>query len=438
MLDLSRRSLLISSAALAACSSAPTQTAAGPLPKISGPIPETAGSKMYRSSGGDDDAALKAAGYTRAEYFIEGDAKLGPYKTRMILTRPKDPKKFSGILTVEIYQTSVWSQVRSYLMREGHAWAMISSRGNQWLSMLKRASPERYADIQIPADEINADLLAQAVALLRTPHAPNPAADLHVRKAILMGYSGDGASTRMFIEQAHRGVRRPDGKPVFDGYFVCATAVGSAPHPIPDLDVPVLELMNENEMLRSFERGSMGLAYRREDGPNYRLWEIAGTGHISTRNVSPAFYASACVETPHSDIAMDHIYSNACHRLVLWVDKGTPPPYADRIAFEADGRTIKRDANGATIGGVRSISVDVPHAAINVISQVKPGGSGGTRCEMIAHMTPFTREKMTALYGSREGYVRQVSQRADELARAGFYLPHDAAEIKAEAARLVW
>src|SRR5262245_35399994 len=233
-------------------------------------------------------------------------------------------------------------------MRSGHGWIMISSRGNRWLGMLKNGSPQRYADFALPADELNPQVMYQVVGMLRQRAAPNPMTDVNVRRVILAGYSGDGAAVRQFIEQHHRDAKFADGRFVFDGYFVTATAVGSAPRPIADIELPVIELMNENEMIRSFERGSGSLAYRRDDGPKYRLYEIAGAPHIMTRGAQSRGqnYAEACKEGPQSQFPMNHLYASSLHRLVQWIDAGREPSHAERIQYRDDGKTIARDHFG--------------------------------------------------------------------------------------------
>jgi hypothetical protein len=410
-----------------------------PKPKLSAAVPEESASRAFRSAGGNEDALLQKYGYRRDEYFIEGKTDAGAYKTRILLVRPVDPARSSGTLVTEIFQTSVWAQVRDYMMRSGHAWAMVSSRGNRWLAMLKAGSPQRYADFQLPPDEINPQILYQSVALLRSADASNPLAR-PARRVILAGYSGDGAAVRQFIAQHHATARFSDERSVFDGYFVAGTAVGSAPRPIEDIDLPVLEIMNENEMIRSFERGSGSLAYRRADGPRYRLYEIPGAGHITTRGAARASeYARACNESPQSQFPMSHLYSNALDKLVAWVDAGTPPPQAPRIEYLEDGRTIARDEHGNARGGVRSTYLDVPVARYVVVSTRNPAYSGGfNRCEMIAHSVAFDAAKLAGLYGTPAGYAAQVALRADELVRDGWYLAEDAEEIRREALEQTW
>ena len=101
--------------------------------------------------------------------------------------------------------------------------------------------------------------------------------------------------------------------------------------------------------------------------------------------------------------------------------------------------TIARNDHGNTLGGVRSTYLDVPTAAYNVVSTKKPDhASAPTRCEMIAHAIPFSKEKLIRLYGTKDEYVKQVTARIDELVQGGWYLETDADEIKREAEVFEW
>jgi hypothetical protein len=114
-------------------------------------------------------------------------------------------------------------------------------------------------------------------------------------------------------------------------------------------------------------------------------------------------------------------------------------PSAARIEVEPDGRTIARDEHGNARGGLRSIQLDVPTARYVAVSTKNPAYDGDFgRCDMIAHMVPFSREKLAALYGTPEELVRRVSRRAQELVEEGAVLAADAEEIEAEAAAFRW
>jgi hypothetical protein len=228
----------------------------------------------------------------------------------------------------------------------------------------------------------------------------------------------------------------PDGSPIYDGYFPVQTAVGSAPTAIPDLDVPVLEIQGESELIRTFQRGFDRLGYRRPDGPTYRLYEVPGLPHVTSRP-GPGFQPDvfSCVEPVRSLFPQRHVWSNALKNLVVWVDRGFAPPAADRIALEADGRTVVRDGHGNAVGGVRTPYLDVPIATYGAVSTNAPGSPPGSRCDFFGYQVDFSHETLVGLYGDHRGYVRALTRSAKGLVRRGWYLRQDAAELRAEAAQ---
>ncbi len=395
---------------------------------------------MFRTFPQDESKLLKAYGYERNEYFVSGKAGDIDFKTRVVVCKPADAVKYSGTAMIEIYQNSVWAQVREYILRNGHMWVMASCRGGNWLGTIKKFNAARYDSLRLPDEDLSPEVLFQITDSLRRKPEENPAG-YRANKVVLAGYSGDAAAVRDFISRYHNRARYSDGRPVFDGYFVCATAVGSAPKPVPDIDLPVIEIMNENEMIRSFWRGAGYLAYRRPDGDQYRLYEIPGAAHISTRRregVTGSMDLSAIAEIPLSQFPMNHLYSNALHHLFLWINQGIDAPHGDRIKYLLDAKTIARDEHGNALGGVRSTYLDVPFATYVVTSTSKPGVESRIRADMIGHIVPFSREKMDKLYSNKAGYISRVEKKSGELVDQRWYLPEDAEEIKKEAAQFQW
>ena len=69
------------------------------IPSIT-PVPTTADSVPYGSD--DPDVAnLAAFGYVQEEFFISGTVDGLPYTTRVLVRRPADPSRFSGIVLAE-------------------------------------------------------------------------------------------------------------------------------------------------------------------------------------------------------------------------------------------------------------------------------------------------------------------------------------------------
>ena len=268
------------------------------------------------------------------------------------------------------------------------------------------------------------------------PAGPLP--DLHVDKVVLGGYSNTGAVVRDFIANAHPQARLADGEPVYDGYFPAQTAVGSAPTAIPDVDVPVLEIQGERELIETFRRGFDRLGYRRPDSDSYRLYEVAGLSHVTSRpgdGFLPNPYN--CVEPVRSQFPNRHVWNNALRNLIAWVHDGIPPPRAPRIELEADGRTVRRDQYGNAVGGVRTSYLDVPIATYGAASTNAPGAPPSSRCDFFGYQVDFTHERLAQLYPTHAHYALAVSRSLAQLVRDRWYLPRDAQELRVEAAHAV-
>ena len=125
--------------------------------------------------------------------------------------------------------------------------------------------------------------------------------------------------------------------------------------------------------------------------------------------------------------------SVALHHLLEWVDKGISPPRADRVLIDRntdnDGSLMVLDEHGNPAGGIRNPYVDVPvakYTAQNVLTATaKPGSE--IMCRLSVWETPFSKAKLTDLYGSKENYVRLVEQNLDKQEAMGWSLPvfHD-------------
>ena len=106
---------------------------------------------------------------------------------------------------------------------------------------------------------------------------------------------------------------------------------------------------------------------------------------------------------------------------------------APRIKLEPDGTTVKRDAQGNAIGGVRSVFVDVPTAGITATS-LAPGGVVMNPCAYIGYQLDLSQEQLRELYRTRH-WLRAAGGRGDHevLVRDRFLLPGHARELVAAA-----
>ncbi len=116
----------------------------------------------------------------------------------------------------------------------------------------------------------------------------------------------------------------------------------------------------------------------------------------------------------------------AMSSLRTWVVDGTAPPTAPRI--EGAGVAIVRDADGNALGGVRTPAVDAPISTLT-----GEGNPSSVFCILFGQETPFTPERLRALYADNAAYVAAVTAAADEAVRAGFILEPERDQIVADA-----
>lgn len=388
---------------------------------------------------------------------------------------PRRGEPEEGVVIVEpTHPGNIWpvlSTAREYLARAGHVQVAVSTTPSVVEGLVKPTDPDRYADLEVPDIEGIADeILAQVGLRLRLeglppidagtsddaddPGAPDDADDAgassgaggagasagapadtpqSVGHLILAGYSGTAAMVRSYIAARHEEARLPDGSPIYQGYFPGQTAVGTRPGPIPDLDVPVLEVQGEREIIATIDRNPEGLAYRRPDSEHYRLWEVPGMAHLDTRGTERGWETRACRIDELSRFPLAHVWDAALHRLVVWVRTGEPPPRAERIRLEPDGRTVARDRHGNALGGVPTPYLEVPVATYHTVSEPRPDAPSSARCDMVGPQHRFDRQTLRELYGDRESFLERFDRRLDELVAEGWYLAYRADELRREA-----
>jgi hypothetical protein len=281
-------------------------------------------------------------------------------------------------------------------------------------------------------------ILAQAGAALRA--GKGPFQGYKMRHIFLAGHSQTGGVVTNYILRAHDNHRLASGASVYDGYFPS----GAPRAPFGPRDVPIIQVVSDGDVFDGNARGPefSQRRYRRADSDDpkdrYRLYELAGAGHMGTRNPphnNPKNWASVLGTNTDgvimNSIPHDEQFSMALHHLIQWVDKGTPPPRAPRLEIAADGRYIAKDKNGNSRGGIRSPQMDVPRATY---FPNPTGPDGIPRGGVVGTETPFDAAKMKRLYGTPQNYVRQFDRRLAELVKQGWLLPEDAAAMRAEAA----
>jgi hypothetical protein len=395
----------------------PTEPTAVPLPAFSAMV--TGPGAMYDSAVGQwPGRDVKYYKYETNEYFVSGTANGKPYKTRLVIRKPADNARFTGLVLAESMHPAGnahgFEYTSVYLMDAGHVAAEILTSGP---AMFTAFNAQRYADLQMSGDQTN-DILAQAGALIKSDRGP--LAGLTVRKMVLFGTSASSFVLTNYLP-AHRVYRTPDMKHIYDGYL--PTSNGTV---IPPVDVPLIQIPTQHE----YE--NIGTTRQDGDAPGdqYRDFEFAGMGHLDSRNNTARLPQSACVQ-PLSQYPVEAYMAVGLYHLLRWVDQGIVPPRAERVLIDRnrdkDGSLMALDEHGNPRGGIRNPYVDQPVAKYTARNQAAPSGGNALLCGLSVYQTPFPPAKLRQLYGSKAKYVQRVDARLKELEKAGWSLPvyHD-------------
>lgn len=378
----------------------------------------------------DDLARFK---YVTKEYFVSGIAQGQPYTTRILVRRPADPKKFSGIVVAEPMHFTgndwMFHFLHTYVMAQGHVGIEILT-GNT--DLFTAANPQRYKELEIANTQAN-EILAQVGFLLKADRPEGPLEGLELRKMVLAGTSASAAVVTGYLP-AHMVYRLAEMKPIFDGFL--PTSIGGSTQ-IMKVDVPVVQMPTMTEVVGDAASGNR---YRRPDGDapgdQFRIYEVAGMAHIDSR-ITPHYTPNPC-KHPMSQFPEGMGMAEGLDRLIQWVDKGKTPPRAEYVTVDNntanDGSVLALDSNGNPKGGVRNTYVDVPayryvapnEAIAPPISNPSPlvaaQGPGGAAlfCGIAAAQFPLSGEQMKSLYKDKKTYQKQVEQRMNELIRDGW------------------
>ncbi len=386
-----------------------------------------------------------------------------PFKTRIFTLRPRDPAKFNGMVLVEWFNVSGGIDgavellaARRELLRQGYAYVGVSAQrvgiegpaagnaGGYGGIGLKKSNPERYEALSHPGDAFSYDIFSQIGAMAKSSlflTLPGP------KRVIATGQSQSAGYLTTYVNAIDPIAR------VFDGFLIHSRSGGAAslgngakmPDVAqfrPDLRVPVLAVLTENDVLRG--NGGYHLA-RRPDDVRLRQWEVAGTAHadnymyggsqvdIGDANRLAKYFVPTS-DTPlgktkipiNPGMANHYTLMAAFSALNSWLRTGKPP--ASMAMLDVKGGPSPRyavDANGLTKGGVRSPWVDVPTILIN--GEADPDTPSA---RLAGRGIPFSKAKLASLYpGGKADYLRRFTKALDASIKAGRILPADRKEI---------
>ena len=386
------------------------------------------------------------AGWVDQEFFISCTSPQLTYTTAVFVRRPASAQRASGIAVVEPLHSGgifgVLTNCQPYLVAHGDVHIGVAANADVVQRLVKSADPSRYAALNVPASpDAENEILAGVGAVLHQQH-DGLLPDIRTTDAILGGWSQTSVQVRGFIASAEA-TATLGGRRVYDGYFPAQAAVGTAGGaelgPIRDVGVPVLELQGERELLVTLATyGSLG--YRRPDSATYRLYEVPGMSHINFEPDDPVSgYARSlqCDWPPGATPSMfsqTQVWDMGLDNLIRWVSHGIPAPHAPRIELEADGKTVKRDADGNALGGLRTVFVDAPTATI-VPTSLAPGGVLANPCAYLGYQLNLPDSRLQQLYRSHAGYVTAVHAATTKLVNAHFLLSGSAATLISQASQ---
>jgi len=385
-----------------------------------------------------------------AATFVDSDYA---YKTRIVVRKPSNPKRFNGIVVVEWYNVSAgqdidfcWGGSYDYLMREGYAWVGVSAQ-RVGIKQLNAWSPARYGALSAEAsnedpqggtlddrgDVLSWDIFGQVGAAILSHHGPSdPLAGLAIKRLIAAGESQSALRLTAYynaIQPLHN---------LYQG-FLYYDAAGSLRS---DARVPAISVGTE-----------FGAAFpviaATGDTPFLRRWPIAGTSHVSFQEMDgyidvetlrdgflkspdgkPVTLTQAtpgCKQNPlWSKVPTELVLNSAYEHLNRWIKDGTAAPAAPQFERNVDG-TLKRDANGELLGGIRLPQFAAPTA------QNSGFNSGPGTCMLAGYHHDYSPVELKARYHDHAGYVQEVDKATQEVLKAGFILPYDAEQIRLSA-----
>ena len=426
---------------------------------------------------------LRAVGYEQSEYFLSGSAdayasagplassgrwkvtmaSTAPYKTRIVVYRPIDPRRFDGTVVVEWLNVSggvdaaaAWLTDHVQMIRSGMAYVGVSAQVTG-VDALKVADPARYGSLQHPGDSYSYSIYQQAGAAIRR-NAATILRGLHPERVLALGESQSALRLVTYIDALG-----PQSHGVYDGYFVYSSAAvspplsqapqASIPTPTPtlirtDLDVPVMLFETETDVIF----GGYRLA-RQRPTPHIREWEVAGTAHYDSYGLveSMADTGNGAADVKTFDTMIHPVSSNGgpiscttpfnagAHTYELraavvalnnWVISGRPPPQSPRL--DLHGSSLVTDKNGEAVGGVRTPQVQAPIAVVSGVGSKL--GAGSPFCVLFGRTVPFTRSKLASLYPTHAAFVHKWDHSVAAEVEARYLLPADGRVLERVAA----
>jgi hypothetical protein len=462
---------------LAAAGSAASALAAVPVPTVHGPIASDLASPERNRTFFATDLDLRSRRYVEEEFFFEGTANVydatvaggiggrptpsptanvvssgHAYRTRMVVRRPASMHDFNGTVVVEWMNATsnydveaLWFRAHEFLLRDGYAWVGITAQNGPVVHPtlgLKAFSALRYATLDLSAggtltsgDPLSYDVFAQGIQALRHGGVLGPLAH-RLKNVIVAGVSQSAGRLSVFVNAIQpRDTAVADAALLYIGGEKLRT----------DLPIPLIKLLSETEYTAPASANE--ISSLQPDTPSLRVWSMAGTSHsdwasfavryaLLQRDQPSAALRDTCANPSRSRIPDRYVISAAIDGLKRWVEQGTLPPASPPIALQADGVTVRRDALGNALGGIRLAPFAVP-VALDAGYNANPAGVGGL-CFLNGTHVPFDSATLNGLYPDRHSYLRPFADAVARNVHDGFVLGPDAQELLEQARASIW
>ena len=439
-------------------------------------------------------------GYVEEEFFIAGTANSyltpagqtgtvkesgHPFKTRIVVRRPKSAAKFNGSVIVEWYNVSQghdgeydWFQSADHIVRNGYAWVGVSDQ-RVGVNSLKEWSPARYGTLDVTDgdkvidDSLCYDVFTAAALAIRGKGSVDVMGGLKAARLIAIGHSQSAGRLYTYFHSVH---------PLTDKVYDAVVLHGGGGKVSEDLNVKVFKLLNETDVTGQANN-------RQADTDKYRQWEVAGTSHLDARftimmaglglrvsgmdpvegapslagrsisggagngaagNGDGVAGTNVCQNPPFSRIPEHYVLNVLLDHAARWVKDGTAPPTASRIEVKelpaappaaAGGRgpqgprwEVVHDALGNAHGGIELSQHAVPTATNT--GQNQGGAAGGERnCNLMGSYFVWDAARLEMLYPSHAVYVVKVKEVTEKNLKAGYISKTDADATNAAAAK---
>ncbi len=441
--------------ALPALSQVPNPTVTGPILQNAPPGDPSHDYTFFTSE------ILSGFGYVEEEFFITGMANVyntpplttgtivssnHPYKTRIVVRRPADAKRFNGTVVLEWLNVSAGFDLDArwqagsgdHLMRQGYAWVGVSAQRvgiHQPGTGLRHWRPVRYGTLDVTDggtlvnDQLAFDIFSQAGQAVMNPVGVDPLGGLKPERIVATGGSQSAARLGIYYNSI-----QPLAN-LFDAFLL----VVANPTVRTDIGVPVFKLHSETEAVFI----ALGVPFPpspplQPDSDTHRTWQVAGTSHIDGTlidNLRPIANRDAillpplglCAFPEGSRVPFHHVDGAALDHVVRWVTDGTPPPTAPLIT--TIGSSVPRDGLGLVLGGIRLAALEVPTA-------LNTGLNGGPFfCPLSGTHIAFDQAQLDELYPNHGSYVNAVQAVVLGNLAAGYITLRDAQTTVTAAAK---